>query len=115
MKQLKQGGLSAAFGMADAAWGVEIIGKYAKSGTMLFPAARRNPLTDHSKSTKGRAAFILPSRSPPVEPGQFRYDVGKLSARKSPRGRAVFLELHFKQAVLRFSALLSPPSLTGVI
>jgi hypothetical protein len=28
-----------------------------------FPAARRNPLTDHRKSTKGRAAFILPSPS----------------------------------------------------
>jgi hypothetical protein len=29
-----------------------------------FSAARRNPLIDHSNSTKGRAAFILPS-----EPG----------------------------------------------
>jgi hypothetical protein len=38
-----------------------------------------------------------------------------LATRKSPRGRAVFRELHCRHAVLRFSALLSPPSLTGVM
>jgi hypothetical protein len=48
--------------MADVAWGAEITDKYAKSGTTRFRAARRNSLTDHSKSTKGSAAFILPSK-----------------------------------------------------
>ena len=38
-----------------------------------------------------------------------------LSAKKSPSGRAVFRELHCRHAVLRFSALLSPPSLTGIM
>jgi hypothetical protein len=46
--------------MADVAWSVEIIGDYAKSGTIPFPAARRNLLTDHSKPTEGGVAFILP-------------------------------------------------------
>ena len=49
--------------MAGVARGVNIFGDYAPSGTTSFLAARRNPLIDHSKSTKGRAAFILPSQN----------------------------------------------------
>jgi hypothetical protein len=49
--------------MTDVTWSIEIIDDCAKSGTIPFPAARRNLLIDRSKSTKGRAAFILPSKS----------------------------------------------------
>jgi len=36
---------------------------FPEKGITTFPVARSNPLIDYSKSTKGRAAFILPSKT----------------------------------------------------
>jgi hypothetical protein len=73
---------------------------------VLWP---RNQLRENSRPFKQKRGSAWK-----VKPEQPCYAAGFVSAIKSPRGREVFRELHCRREVKRLSALLSPPSATGM-